>query len=63
MILAHRPQDAAGRGGSAVPNAVALAEITAMPRGTELPAMGAHVVGEVIDHAHRNHLVKVRLPG
>ncbi|MGI5139965.1 MULTISPECIES: hypothetical protein [unclassified Streptomyces] len=46
-----------------VPNAVALAEATAMPRWMELPAMGAYVEGEVIDHAHHNHQVKVRLPG
>ncbi|MGW9032093.1 hypothetical protein ACWGQ5_50530 [Streptomyces sp. NPDC055722] len=46
-----------------VPNAVSLAEITAMPRGMELPAMGAHVEGEVIDHAHHNLQVKIRLPG
>ncbi|MEU1596823.1 hypothetical protein ABZ468_29230 [Streptomyces sp. NPDC005708] len=28
-----------------------------------LPAMGAYGEGEVIDHAHHNHQVKVRLPG
>ena len=43
-----------------VPNAVALAEITAMPLGTELPALGASVEGEVFWHAH-NHQVRVRL--
>ncbi|AZP23296.1 hypothetical protein EJC51_17715 [Streptomyces aquilus] len=43
-----------------VPNAVALAEITAMPLGMELPALGASVEGEVFWHAH-NHQVRVRL--
>ncbi|MFF1717573.1 S1 domain-containing protein [Streptomyces sviceus] len=43
-----------------VPNAVALAEITAMPQGMELPALGASVEGEVFWHAH-NHQVRVRL--
>ncbi|MFJ6908285.1 hypothetical protein ACWERF_29455 [Streptomyces griseoluteus] len=43
-----------------VPAAVALAEITAMPPGMELPAIGASVEGEVIWHAH-NHQVRVRL--
>jgi hypothetical protein len=42
---------------------LALAEITAMPRGMGLPAMGAHVEGEAIDHAHHSHQVKIRLPG
>ncbi|MFR9791152.1 hypothetical protein ACL07V_21250 [Streptomyces sp. MB22_4] len=46
-----------------IPNAVALAEITAMPQGMELPPLGAHVEGTVIDHAHHNHQVKIRLPG
>ncbi|WP_268982681.1 hypothetical protein [Streptomyces sp. HF10] len=41
---------------------MALAEITAMPRGMELPSLGAHVVGTVIDHAHHNHQVKIRSP-
>jgi hypothetical protein len=43
-----------------VPEAVAPAEITAMPYGTELPALGAFVEGEVFWHAH-NHQVRVRL--
>ncbi|MFF4804003.1 hypothetical protein ACFY1U_37445 [Streptomyces sp. NPDC001351] len=43
-----------------VPAAVALAEITAMPLGMELPAIGASVEGEVFWHAH-NHQVRVRL--
>ncbi|MFG2858707.1 hypothetical protein ACGFZ9_50765 [Streptomyces mirabilis] len=43
------------------PEAVALAEITAMPHGMELPALGARVGGEVIWHAEHNHQVKVRL--
>ncbi|MEV5170469.1 hypothetical protein AB0L10_05090 [Streptomyces flaveolus] len=44
-----------------LPNAVALAEITAMPHGMDLPALGAFVSGEVIWHATHNHQVKVRL--
>ena len=44
-----------------VPNAVGLAEITAMPKHMELPAMGAPVTGEVIWHADHNHQVKARL--
>jgi hypothetical protein len=44
-----------------VPNTVALAEITAMPRGMELPPLGTHVEGTVIDHAQHNHQVKIRL--
>jgi hypothetical protein len=43
-----------------VPEAVALAEITAMPYGMELPALGAFVEGQVFWHAH-NHQVRVRL--
>ncbi|MFJ9924688.1 hypothetical protein ACIRU5_01525 [Streptomyces misionensis] len=45
-----------------IPNAVALAEITVMPRGMELPPLGAHVEGAVIGHAHHNHQVQIRLP-
>ncbi|OIJ69202.1 hypothetical protein [Streptomyces mangrovisoli] len=44
-----------------VPNAVGLAEITAMPHHMELPAMGAAVAGEVIWHADHNRQVKIRL--
>ncbi|MGW7241216.1 hypothetical protein [Streptomyces sp. NPDC054804] len=44
-----------------VPYAIALAEITAMPLGTDLPALGAFVSGEVIWHVAHNHQVKVRL--
>ncbi|MEU1401226.1 hypothetical protein ABZ471_02470 [Streptomyces sp. NPDC005728] len=43
-----------------VPDAIALAEITAMPQGMDLPALGASVSGEVFWHAH-NHQVRVRL--
>ncbi|MFF4400284.1 hypothetical protein [Streptomyces sp. NPDC001480] len=43
------------------PNAVGLAEITAMPHGMELPALGATVSGEVIWHVEHNRQVKVRL--
>ncbi|MFJ8362757.1 hypothetical protein [Streptomyces sp. NPDC093984] len=44
-----------------VANAIALAEITAMPHGTDLPALGAFVSGEVLWHAAHNYQVKVRL--
>lgn len=43
-----------------VPNAVALAEIAAMPHGMELPALGARVEGEVLWHSH-DHQVRLRL--
>ncbi|MEU1621777.1 hypothetical protein ABZ479_31325 [Streptomyces sp. NPDC005722] len=43
------------------PEAVALAEITAMPHEMELPALGTRVAGEVLWHAEHNHQVKVRL--
>ncbi|WP_200826101.1 S1 domain-containing protein [Kibdelosporangium aridum] len=43
------------------PDAVGLAEITAMPQGAELPAVAAQVTGEVIWHAEHNHQVKIRL--
>ncbi|MFD7813347.1 hypothetical protein ACFV6E_10435 [Streptomyces sp. NPDC059785] len=43
-----------------VPNAVGLAEITAMPHGMKLPALGTRVEGEVFWHSH--HLqVRIRL--
>lgn len=45
-----------------VPDAVALAETTAMPQGMDLPGLGASVTGEVYWHAH-NHQVRVRLGG
>ncbi|WP_437004629.1 hypothetical protein [Streptomyces sp. enrichment culture] len=44
-----------------VPDAVALAEITAMPLGMDLPAIGALVRGQVLWHADHNHHVEVRL--
>ncbi|MEV8031870.1 hypothetical protein [Streptomyces sp. NPDC086182] len=43
-----------------VPDAVGLAEITAMPHPMELPAAGASVTGKVVWHAH-NHQVKIEL--
>ncbi|WP_075033232.1 hypothetical protein [Streptomyces mirabilis] len=43
------------------PDAVALAEITAMRHGMELPALGVRVEGEVPWHAEHNHQVTVRL--
>lgn len=42
-----------------VPNAVGLAEITAMPHHMELPAVGAAVAGEVIWHLEHNRQVKI----
>ncbi|MFE5189410.1 hypothetical protein [Streptomyces sp. NPDC056628] len=44
-----------------VPHAVALAEITAMPQGMDLPALGTFVSGAVYWHTAHNHQVKVRL--
>ncbi|WP_142214000.1 hypothetical protein [Streptomyces sp. SLBN-118] len=44
-----------------VPDAVALAEITAMPQGMDLPVLRDRVVGDVIGHAEHNHQVRVRL--
>ncbi|MGW1544030.1 hypothetical protein ACWCPM_27950 [Streptomyces sp. NPDC002309] len=44
-----------------VPDAIALAEITCMPLGMELPALGTFVCGEVYWHNDRNHQVRVRL--
>ncbi|WP_406394497.1 hypothetical protein [Streptomyces sp. NBC_00887] len=44
-----------------VPNAVALAEITAMPEGMGLPVLGGRIRGEVIDHLEYNHQLRVRL--
>ncbi|MEU8975224.1 hypothetical protein AB0D11_39350 [Streptomyces monashensis] len=44
-----------------VPNAIGLAEITAMPHHMELPALGATVAGEVIWHADHDCQVKIRL--
>ncbi|WP_432178252.1 hypothetical protein [Streptomyces sp. NBC_00063] len=44
-----------------VPNAMALAEIAAIPEEMGLPALGTHIRGEVIDHVEHNHQVRVRL--
>ncbi|MFE1923891.1 hypothetical protein ACFW91_15150 [Streptomyces asoensis] len=44
-----------------MPDAVGVAEITAMADHVELPALGSAVAGEVIWHADHNHQVKVRL--
>ncbi|WEO95320.1 hypothetical protein A6P39_015515 [Streptomyces sp. FXJ1.172] len=44
-----------------VPEAMALAEITAMPQGIDLPALGARVIGEIIGNTEHNHQVRVRL--
>jgi hypothetical protein len=44
-----------------VPNAVGLAEITAMPHHMELPALGTTVPGEVIWHTDHNRQIKIRL--
>lgn len=43
------------------PDAVGLAEITAMPHSSELPQIGAQVSGEVLWHAEHNHQVKIML--
>ncbi|MEV0240090.1 hypothetical protein AB0I06_09205 [Streptomyces sp. NPDC050674] len=44
-----------------VPDAIALAEITRMPLGMDLPALEASTSGEVYWHDDRNHQVRVRL--
>lgn len=44
-----------------VPNAIGLAEITAMPHQMELPVVGSTVTGEVIWLADHNRQVKLRL--
>lgn len=44
-----------------VTDAVGLAEISTMPRGTELPALGSRVAAEVIGHREHNHQVQLRL--
>ncbi|GAA2241844.1 hypothetical protein [Streptomyces indiaensis] len=44
-----------------VPDAMALAEISRMPLGMELPALEALVSGEVYWHDDRNHQVRIRL--
>ncbi|GAA1269737.1 MULTISPECIES: hypothetical protein [Streptomyces] len=44
-----------------VPNAMALAEILAIPEEMGLPVLGTRIRGEVIDHVERNHQVRVRL--
>lgn len=43
-----------------VPNAIAPAEITAMPQGMDLPALGTFVSGVVFWHTAHNHQLKVR---
>ncbi|WP_148837169.1 hypothetical protein [Streptomyces sp. sk2.1] len=57
-LLADRPS---WEGGDGVPDGMALAEITCMPLGMELPALGAFVSGEVYWHNDRNHQVRVWL--
>ncbi|WP_329456744.1 hypothetical protein [Streptomyces sp. NBC_01497] len=44
-----------------MPEAVGLAEITGVPQGMELPALGAEVAGTVIWHADHNRQVKIKL--
>ncbi|MEV7013568.1 hypothetical protein [Streptosporangium sp. NPDC051022] len=43
------------------PDAIGLAEITAMPPDFDLPCLGALVTGEVIWHTEHNHQVRIRL--
>jgi ribosomal protein S1 len=43
------------------PDAVGLAEITAMPHSAVLPTLGTQVTGEVIWHAVHNFQVKIKL--
>ena len=42
------------------PDAIGLMEVITMPVGVALPALGVHVVGEVIGHADHNHQVRLR---
>ena len=44
-----------------VPHALGLAEITALPHGMDLPALGAAITGQVIWHVDHNHQVKLVL--
>lgn len=44
-----------------VPNALGLAEITAMPHRMELPVVGTTVAGVVLWHAEHNLQVKIKL--
>ena len=44
-----------------LPEAMALAEITAIPKDASLPALGARITGTVISHAHHNHQVRIKL--
>lgn len=44
-----------------VPGALALAEVTGLPDGGELPVLSAHVTGEVLGHRHDNHQIYVRV--
>ncbi|KZB86580.1 hypothetical protein [Amycolatopsis regifaucium] len=46
-----------------VPDAVGLAEVTAMPSDASLPAVGDTLVGEVMGYADHNHQVRIRLVG
>jgi hypothetical protein len=44
-----------------VPNALGLAEVTALPYGMDLPALGAAITGQVLWHADHDHQVKLIL--
>ncbi|MEV4596981.1 hypothetical protein AB0K15_06210 [Amycolatopsis sp. NPDC049253] len=44
-----------------VPGALALAEVTSLPGGGELPVLSARVTGEVLGHRHENHQIHVRV--
>ncbi|MFJ5926632.1 hypothetical protein ACIQF6_28920 [Kitasatospora sp. NPDC092948] len=44
-----------------VPDAIGLAEITAMPPGAVLPSIGTRVSGRVVCHAGHNHQVRIEL--
>jgi hypothetical protein len=43
------------------PDAIGLAEITAMPHEADLPLVGEHVTGKVLWHAEHEHQVKITL--
>lgn len=42
------------------PDALGLMEITTLPRGSELPAIGVYLDGVVVDHAAHNWQVRLR---
>jgi hypothetical protein len=60
MVVARQPFGVFVRFGG-VPDALGLAEITAMARNAILPEVGTAVSGEVIQHAEHNYQIKLRI--